>query len=210
MTNAGERWEQCAPLPREFYAGPPDEAARRLLGCTLVRRSDTGVTAGRITETEAYSQDDPASHSFRGRSARTAVMFGPPGFAYVYFTYGMHYCFNAVVGEEGRGEAVLIRAVEPLVGLDEMRARRGQPDAPAALLCAGPARLCSAFGIGPELNREDLCTGETLWLCSGDIPDPARIVASPRIGITRAMDLLWRFTIRGDAFTSRPRQDLLA
>src|SRR6266568_1903595 len=143
-----------APLGRSWYARPSPLLARHLLGRHLVRIVDGTVLVGRIIECEAYQQDDPASHSYRGRTARTEVMFGPPGHLYVYFTYGMHFCMNVVTGRDGEGSAVLLRAVEPLEGLPEMARRRQTED--ARLLCAGPARLCQAFGVGREHNGVDL------------------------------------------------------
>jgi|SRR5579871_1552322 len=221
------RNERAAPLPRAFYARDSRTVARALLNCILIHETPEGRLAGRITETEAYEQDDPASHTFRGKTARNSVMFGPPGHAYVYFTYGMHYCINAVTAAEGRGEGVLLRAAEPLLGMEQMRLRRGlieeEPGARrrnltreeaqqarirrAKALCGGPGKLCQAFGLDREVNGYDLTLGEILWIAppdpSGGAPDPEAIVATPRIGITRAVDSLWRFTLRDDPFTSR-------
>ena len=133
-------------LPRRFYARPSTVVARELLGRVFVRAGrGSARVAARIVETEAYEQTDPASHSFRGLTPRNAVMFGPAGHLYVYFTYGMHFCMNVVTDREGWGSAVLLRAAEPLEGLASMRRRRGTPD--VRLLCAGPARLTQAFGI---------------------------------------------------------------
>lgn len=174
------------------------EAARRLLGCVLVRREGEEVLAGRIVETEAYRPDDPASHSFRGPSARNAAMFGRPGLAYVYLIYGRNHCLNVVTEAAGTGAAVLIRALEPLGGQDAMRARRQSPH-----LTNGPGRLCQALGIDRSLDGTDLLSGDRLYLLAAP-PLPAEAVAcSGRIGITKAADWPWRFTVAGNAHLSR-------
>lgn len=166
------------------------EAARRLLGCVVVRVLDGCVMAGRIVETEAYRQDDPASHSFRGPSARNASMFGPPGHAYVYLVYGTHHCLNVVTEPTGVGAAVLIRALEPLVGIEAMQARRGHPK-----LTDGPGRLCQALDIDRRFDGENLLGSETLYLLA-DAPRPAEtILATPRIGISKAVERPWRFVL---------------
>ncbi len=162
--------------------------ARRLLGCELIRTIDNIQHRVRIVETEAYDQNDPASHSFRGPTPRTEVMFGPAGHAYVYFTYGMHYCMNIVTGEEGQGEAVLIRAVEPLA----------QDIGPTN----GPARLCKSLGIDRELNGHDLEILPLQLCLKPHLPDD-QIIASRRIGITRGVDALRRFYVRDNPFVSR-------
>ncbi len=172
---------------------PVIDVARDLLGTTLLVDGVGGI----IVETEAYARDDPASHSFRGPTARNAVMFGAPGHAYVYRSYGIHWCFNIVAGAEP-GSAVLVRALEPTTGLDSMRARRG-PAGPR-LLCAGPGRLCQALGLtgvhdGLALDRPPLAL-----LPRGSEP---AIVAGPRIGIARGVDAPWRFGIAGSRFLSR-------
>lgn len=175
-----------------FLDGPAYEVAPRLLGCILEREVDGQVLRGRIVETEAYDQTDAASHSYRGRTPRTDVMFGPSGYLYVYFTYGMHYCCNVVTGVEGEGSAVLIRAVEPLDGIDAMRERRGNRPDPE--LTNGPAKVCQAFGIGKEMNGHDL-RNSPLKL----IPQPplsaGNIQITPRIGISQAKDVPWRFVV---------------
>jgi DNA-3-methyladenine glycosylase len=145
------------PLEADFYLQPTVEVARALLGCWLVVRHDTGWVGGRIVEAEAYTQDDPASHSYRGKTERNAAMFGAPGTAYIYLIYGVHECFNAVCQPEGVGEAVLIRALEPIVGLETMFQRRGGVH--WTQLCRGPGNLCRALGITRAFNGESLITG---------------------------------------------------
>ena len=148
-----------------------------------------GTCVGRIVEVEAYRQDDPASHTFRGRTDRNAVMFGPAGHLYVYFTYGMHYCANIVTGPEGHGAAVLLRAVAPLAGIDVMRDRRHGRSA----LTDGPAKLCQAFAIGPDHNGVDVCRGTGVGLFDDGVPPPERPIVGPRIGISKAVAVPWRF-----------------
>ena len=167
------------------------------------RLGDGMVLAARIVEAEAYQEDDPASHSYRGRTNRTEVMFGPPGHAYVYFTYGMHHCMNVVTGSIGEGSAVLLRAAEPLEGLEEMARRRGTNDPRA--LCSGPGRLCQALGIDRGENGLDLVRGRLLWLLEGTPVPPSQISVDPRVGITSGIDRPWRFSVRGNRFVSRVR-----
>ncbi|MNR80243.1 3-methyladenine DNA glycosylase [compost metagenome] len=174
------------------------DLAPRLLGGLIVRQDAEGLRVGRIVETEAYLPDDPASHSFKGLTPRCRSMFGRAGLAYVYRIYGIHHCFNVVTGPEGRGEAVLIRALEPLEGLPLMKAARGTGKA----LTNGPGRLCQALGIDRELDGEDLLVSDRLFIMRGDAPRE-RIVASPRIGITQAADLPWRFFLEGNPHVSR-------
>jgi DNA-3-methyladenine glycosylase len=173
-----------------------------LLGRSLVRRLDDGTRlVARIVETEAYEPEDPASHSFRGLTPRNAVMFGEPGHLYVYFTYGMHYCMNVVTGRnKDEGSAVLLRAAEPLVGIETMRVVRGKES--VRELCAGPARLCQAFGVDRALDGVDLVTGRDLWIAEGTPVPAARIATGPRIGIRVGLEDPWRFTVEDDPFVS--------
>ena len=175
-----------------------------LLGRLLVRRVDGGETlVARIVETEAYQQDDPASHSFRGSTARNEVMFGPAGFLYVYFTYGMHFCMNVVTGRNGEGSAVLFRAAEPLDGLETMAARRGTEE--PRLLCSGPARLTEALGVSRDMNGEDLVAGGNLWIAPGRRVPPGRVTVGPRVGISVGVDAPWRFSETESPWVSRGR-----
>lgn len=194
------------------------ELAPRLLGALIARQTPSGLRLGRIVETEAYLQDDPASHSFKGLTPRCRSMFGRAGLAYVYRIYGVHHCLNVVTGTEGRGEAVLIRALEPLAGLDLMRAARGLAASgptdrglaereraavtAAKPLANGPGKLCQALEIDGELDGEDLLASDRLFIMRGEAP-PERILARPRIGITQAVDLPWRFLLEGNPFVSR-------
>jgi len=155
----------------------------------------------RIVEDEAYQEDDPASHSYGGPRGRNLVMFGPPGHLYVYFTYGMHFCMNVVTGLAGQGSAVLLRAAEPLAGVDAMTARRGVQD--VRLLCSGPARLTQAYGVDRSFDGVELSRGSGLWIAAGE-PVPTDAVAiGPRVGIRRGVDQPWRFSVRGSPFVSR-------
>ena len=189
-------------LPRAFYRRDPREVAPELLNKVLV--ANDGRRA-RIVETEAYCGPiDAAAHTFRGQTARNAVMFGAPGLLYVYFTYGMHFCCNAVCGEEGEGVAVLLRAAEPLAGLALMREAR-----PAAKrdrdLCSGPARLCQAFGIGRAQDGVDLVTGVGgLSIVDDGVAPPDAPVVTARIGIRHAADEPWRWYVRGNPNVSKP------
>lgn len=181
-------------------SGPAEVVARQLLGCELVRTLNGQQLVGRIVETEAYHQSDAASHSYRGKTPRTEIMFGPPGYAYVYFTYGMHYCMNVVTGPEGEGSAVLIRALEPLQGIETMRQLR--PHKPDHQLTNRPAKLCYAFAINKSLNGHRLDVKPLLLQPGAPIADEA-VVTTTRIGISQAQDTPWRFYIRGNSFVSQ-------
>jgi DNA-3-methyladenine glycosylase len=172
-----------------------ERVAPDLVGCTLLC-DDVG---GEIVEVERYEEEDPASHSYGGPRGRAAVMFGPPGRVYVYRSYGIHWCLNLVCEPEGRGAAVLIRALRPTAGLETMRARRG--GVPDVLLCAGPGRLAQALGVTGSLNGAVHGDGPLLVLGR---EGPAPVVAGPRIGITRAVERPWRFGLAGSPFLSRP------
>ncbi|HET7359331.1 MAG TPA: DNA-3-methyladenine glycosylase [Rhodanobacteraceae bacterium] len=188
-------------LPRAFYRRDPRVVAPQLLNKVL--RAADG-RSGRIVETEAYcGAFDPAAHAFRGKTARNATMFGPPGHLYVYFTYGMHWCCNPVCGEEGEGVAVLLRALAPLDGLDAMRAARPACRADRDL-CRGPARLCQALGIDGAHDGIDLVTGAGGFVIADDgVAPPADPAVATRIGISRAADEPWRWYVRGDPHVSR-------
>jgi DNA-3-methyladenine glycosylase len=182
--------------------------AADLLGRLLIREGTPGSVIARIVECEAYQEDDPASHSYRGLTNRTAVMFGPPGHLYVYFSYGAHWCMNVVTGSDGEGSAVLLRAAEPVDGLDLMRTRRRRSD--PRLLCSGPGRLTQAFGVTGADNGVDLTRGEDLFLLEGDPVRPRDVAVSPRVGISVARERQWRFFEAGSAFVSRGRKRSLA
>jgi DNA-3-methyladenine glycosylase len=190
------RWGQV--VPRAFYDRDPREVAPELVGKLLVR----GTRVARIVEVEAYyGLHDPASHARNGPTPRNAVMFGPPGHWYVYFTYGMHWCANLVCAGEGEAAAVLVRAARPESGLSVMRRCR-----PAARrdrdLCSGPARLCQAFGVDGRQNGADAVTGTFTVFDDGTEPPP--VIATTRVGISAGMDLAWRWLVPGDPNVSRP------
>jgi DNA-3-methyladenine glycosylase len=192
-------------LPQAFYARPTLVVAQALLGKLLWRETAEGRVSGMIVETEAYvSAEDAAAHGFGGRTARTTTMYGPPGHAYVYFTYGMHHCLNCVTESEGAGAAVLLRALQPVSGMALMRQRRGG-SVPERDLLRGPARLCQAFALTRADDGLDL-TGTALWLTHNPAwRDGAVIATSPRVGISRAVDLPWRFYLAGNPWVSGPR-----
>jgi DNA-3-methyladenine glycosylase len=191
-------------LPREFLAGPAPEVAPRLLGCVLEHGTAEGLVAVVLTEVEAYSgETDPASHAYRGKTRRNAVMYGPPGYAYVYFTYGMHFCVNVVCGPEGTATAVLLRAGRVIAG-EELAASRRHITR-ARDLARGPARLCQALAIDRAQNGADLCNPEgPLRLrpanTGGQAVGPVSV--GPRVGISAAADIPWRFWLTDDPSVS--------
>lgn len=187
-------------VERVFSEMDVERAARRLLGCELVRTTNNGQARVRIVETEAYHQTDAASHSYAGKTQRTDVMFGPAGHLYVYFTYGMHYCCNVVTGPAGEGSAVLIRAVEPVSNENVLLAHRHKH---GVELTNGPAKLCQALAIDRDLNGHDL-TKKPLRLIMRPPIATDEIVQTTRIGISKAVDQPWRFYIRGNPYVSRP------
>lgn len=190
-----------ARLPRSFFARAAQEVAPDLLGQLLVRAFPDGTrAAARIVEVEAYGPDDPASHAFRGMTPRNAVMFGPPGHLYVYFTYGMHHCMNAVTGRTGEGSAVLLRAAEPLDGVEGMASRRGRER--ILDLCSGPGRLAQALGVARPHDGLDLVAGRALWVERGPRSEP--IGAGNRVGVHETTHP-WRYWLEGNAFVSRGR-----
>jgi DNA-3-methyladenine glycosylase len=198
---------QYPPLPRGFYEPSAKVVASALLGHWLVRNTSEGLCGGPIVETEAYLRDDLACHAVRGMTPRNRVMFGPPGHAYVYLIYGLHYCVNAVCLPPGVAEAVLIRALEPAVGEALMRSRR--PVSKARHLTNGPAKLCQALEIDRRLDGVDLCDARAA-LFIAENPDAAEfrqrlgpVVTTTRIGITRAAELPLRFHLKGSLFVSR-------
>ena len=191
------------PLTRQFLAADSVDLAPRLLNKLLVR----GERVGRIVEVEAYAGPaDPASHAFRGRTARNATMFGPPGHLYVYFTYGMHFCANVVCGAEGRASAVLLRGLTPLAGLEQMRVARGRAGRPDRDLCNGPGKLCQALGLDRAFDGADLVTGDRgVALADDGTPPPAIPATSGRVGVSAAADVPWRFYVAGALGVSRGR-----
>ncbi len=208
------------PLPRSFYQRSAVQVAKDLLGKYFVRKLGKKTLVGKIVETEAYREGDPASHSYRGKTRRNEVMFWRGGHLYVYFTYGMHFCANVVTGPEGRGEAVLIRAVEPIEGIEVMRKKRlrgkgmvmkgrvhakekqGVRGRETVTLTNGPAKFCQAFGIGRNENGTDLL-GNQIHITDGENIPVHRRGRSSRIGIRNGKDKRWRFFVKGNAWVSR-------
>ena len=198
-------------MPRIFFDRHPRLVARQLLGQLLVREEDDGtLLAGRIVETEAYlGAADAAAHSAAGKTQRTAILFGPPGHAYVYFTYGMHYCMNVSCEPEGRAGCVLLRALQPIAGIEEMAQKRklktqSFDERALKLLCAGPARLCQALGIDrPRDNGKDLLTSGSDLQLQDDGYRVKKIVSTTRVGISKSADLPLRFYIAGSPYISR-------
>jgi DNA-3-methyladenine glycosylase len=197
MSVAAEHGAAGAPLDVGFFDRSVHEVARDLVGCSLTFAGVGGV----VVETESYEADDPACHAFGGRTARNEVLFGPPGFAYVYFSYGIHNLLNAVAEPEGRAAAVLIRALEPTQGLDAMRRRRGRSE--PAELCSGPGKLTQALGIGLDVNGSSLLAPPFELRARDESWTGVEIIAGRRIGITKAAELEWRFCAAGSRFLSR-------
>jgi DNA-3-methyladenine glycosylase len=194
---------QAPAMPRSFYDRDPAIVARELLGKLLIRRSLDGTCVGRIVETEAYlSADDPACHANRGQTRRNASMFGLAGHAYVYMIHAK-WCFNTVTEAEGCGSAVLVRALEPLTGVELMQQRRGREK--LLDLARGPARLCQALDITGQLDGWDLTQRKSLWIADDGFNSAVEIVATPRIGISQAADLPLRFCYAGNSFVSGRR-----
>ncbi len=209
------------PISRDFFARHAVEVAPDLLGCVLEHQTADGLVAVELTEVEAYAgQSDPASHAYRGKTRRNAVMFGPPGHAYVYFTYGMHFCVNLVCSGKGSVSAVLLRAGAVIAGEDLARARRTKGAASVASrdLARGPARLCQALAIDRSLDGADVCTADSplrvraggnparsgTLLARGDAPPgtPRKIVTGPRVGVSSAAEVPWRFWYEGEPTVS--------
>lgn len=198
------------PLPRDFYDRDPRRVSRDLLGKLLVRRDGRKLRIARIVEVEAYlGQNDPAAHSFAGRTLRNAVLWGPPGFAYVYFIYGNHYCFNVSCLPDGKAGGVLFRALEPLAGIEEMARGRDlslEEATDRRKLTSGPGRLAEAFGITRARdNGKDLTSSRSdLWIADDGVPRP-QVKITPRIGITKAAERPLRYIVAGNAYVSGKR-----
>ena len=186
----------------DFFKGTTEEVAKKLLGKIFVRLIGGRILSGKIVETEAYlDENDLASHSAVGMTERNKVMFGEAGLAYVYFTYGMHYCFNVVTGEVGKGSAVLIRSLEPIDGIDLMKKFRQKND--VHILTNGPAKLCQALKIDKRLNGVDLKTSNEIFIAEPDKNEKFEVVITKRIGIEKSKDLLLRFYIKENKYVSK-------
>lgn len=185
----------------EFLSGSSEKVAPKLLGCKVVRHTSDGIMSGMIVEAEAYHSRDEASHSYRGETERTKAMFGPCGHAYVYFTYGMHFCFNVVTGREGSGQGVLIRALEPTEGIEIMKKNRGIEN--ELQLTNGPAKLAQALSIDKNLYGHDLSRAP-LMLERERAIDPINIVQTTRIGIKKDSHRPWRWYIKNNPYVSVP------
>jgi DNA-3-methyladenine glycosylase len=196
------------PLGADFFERSVHQVARELIGCRLLYEGRGGT----IVETESYERDDPACHAFVGLTPRTETLFGPPGRAYVYLSYGIHSLLNFVAEPEGDAAAVLVRALEPTAGLEEMRARRGgflstgdrNSPRPDTDLCSGPGKLTEALGVGLADNGADL-SRDPFMILPPDNGTRPRVVTGPRVGITKAVERPWRFCAAGSPFVSRPR-----
>ena len=194
------------PALLDLLGAPAEEAAVTLLGCSLAHRADDGIVTVRLTEVEAYAGEaDPASHAWRGQTSRNAVMFGPAGFLYVYFSYGLHFCGNVVVGPPDEASAVLLRAGEVVDGEDLARRRRG-PAVKNAALARGPANLMQALGVDGRHNGEHLLGAGTLALARGTPAPPDRVRQGPRVGVSRAADVPWRFWLSDEPSVSAYRR----
>ena len=212
MTPTISQLRSATILPREFYNRDPVTVSRELLGKLLIRREGRKLLAGRIVEDEAYLADDPAAHAYSGRTPRNAVLFGPPGHAYVYFIYGNHYCLNVSCLPDGHPGGVLFRAMEPVVGFEEMAAARGLEILPSArasqlrLISSGPGRMSEALDITRQRdNGKDLTSRKSdLWFAD-DGYRPEKIVVTPRIGINKAVDEPLRFVVAGNPYVSGKR-----
>ena len=189
------------PIPRSFYSRHPADVAPDLLGKLLVRRLGDTLLAGKIVEVEAYSWDDPASHTFRGKTERNKAMFGEPGHAYIYFIHGLHYCVNVSSRLEAPAGGVLIRALEPVAGIEVMQERRKRTE--LRDLASGPAKLTQAMGIDKALYGVDMTKKGPLYIAEPKEQESLAIRVTPRIGISRAMDVPWRFVVAGSRFLSK-------
>lgn len=189
-------------MPRRFYTRKTLTVAEELLGKQLVRHINNSRLVGKIVEVEAYrGSDDPGSHAYRGMTPRNRLMFGKGGFAYVYFTYGMHYCFNVVTERQNVPGAVLIRALESLIGIETMQKNRRNKS--VVNLTNGPAKLTEALNITKKQNGLDLTRSKELFICEPEVNENFEIVSTKRIGIKLGMDKPWRFSIKGNKFVSR-------